>query len=332
VKVLVTGATGFLGGHLVEKLLSEGYEVRALARRTSNVARLRELGVEIVFGDLTEPETLGPATKGVDAVVHLAAYYTFFGKKELYELVNVKGTQWLAEAALNNGVTRFVYCSSTEAIGPVKNPPGDENSPLNPQFEYGRSKARAEGVVKNLAARGLRYTIVRPTGIYGPRNVDDVAYWFITSYAKGGLASRVKIGTGENLIQFAHVADVVQGFLLVLEKEDVAVNQTYIVSEDGWYTYNQVYQILRELTGKGPPSVKLPPLLAKMLLAPLELYDRVTGEGNLMHRIALVDAVTSDRAYSVAKAKRELGYRPRYDLKTGLKEAIEWYRQNGYLG
>jgi len=142
----------------------------------------------------------------------------------------------------------------------------------------------------------------------------------------------VKIGTGENLIQFAHVADVVQGFMLVLEKEDVAVNQTYIVSEDGWYTYNQVYQILRELTGKGPPSVKLPPLLAKMLLAPLELYDRVTGEGNLMHRIALVDAVTSDRAYSVAKAKRELGYRPRYDLKTGLKEAIEWYRQNGYLG
>lgn len=330
-KVLVTGATGFLGGHLVEKLVSEGYEVRALARKTSDITSLRALGVEIAFGDLTKPETLVSATKGVDAIVHLAAYYTFFGRKELYELVNVKGTKWLAEAALENGVTRFVYCSSTEAIGPVEKPPGDENTPLNPQFEYGRSKARAESVVKSLSARGLRYTIVRPTGIYGPRNVNDVAYWFITSYAKGGLASKVKIGSGENLVQFAHVEDVVQGFMLVLEKEDVAAYQTYIVSEDRWYTYNQVYQILRELTGKGPPSVKLPPLLAKALLAPLELYDRMAGEGNLMHRRALVDAVTSDRAYSVEKARRELGYRPKYDLKTGLKETIEWYKRNGYL-
>jgi len=235
VKVLVTGATGFPGGHLVEKLVSEGYEVRALARRTSNV--------------------------------HLAAYHTFFGKKELYELVNVKGTQWLAEAALDNGVTRFVYCSS-EVIGPVKNPLGDENTPLNPQFEYGRSKVRAESVVRGLAARGLKYTIVRPTGIYGPRNVDDFAYWFITSYAKGGLASKVEIGMGENLVQFAHVEDVVQGFILVLEKEDVAAYQTYIVSEDRWYTYKQVYQILHELTGKGPPSVKPPPAAREGPLSP----------------------------------------------------------------
>jgi len=331
VKVLVTGATGFLGGHLVEELVSRGYKVRALARKTSNVSALVELGVEVAVGDLTKPETLGPATKEVDAIVHLAAYYTFFGKKKLYELVNVKGTEWLAEAALDNGVTRFVYCSSTEAIGPVRNPPGDENTPLNPQFEYGKSKARAESVVKNLSARGLKYTIVRPTGIYGPRNVDDVAYWFITSYAKGGLASMVKVGTGENLVQFTHVKDVVQGFLLVLEKEDVAVHQTYIVGEDRLYTFNQVYQILHELTGKGPPKVKVPPLLAKALLAPLELYDRVTGEGNIMHRVALVDSVTSDRAYSVEKAKRELGFTPKYDLKTGLRETIEWYRQNVYL-
>lgn len=184
--------------------------------------------------------------------------------------------------------------------------------------------------MKSLKDQGLEYTIVRPTGIYGPRNVDDVAYWFITSYANRGLASMVKVGSGENLVQFAHVKDVVQGFALVLEK-DVAVNQTYIVSEDRWYTFNQVYQILRELTGRGPPRLALPPPLAKALLAPLELYDRLKGEGNMMHRVALVKAVTSDRAYSVEKAKRELGYKPRYDLKTGLRETIEWYRQNGYV-
>lgn len=330
-KVLVTGASGFLGGHLTEELVSRGYSVRALVRATSDTRLLRELGVELVVGDVTKPETLGPAMRGVDAVVHLAAYYTFFGKKELYELVNVRGTEWVARAALDSGVRRFVYCSSTEAIGPVKNPPGDERTPLNPQFEYGRSKARAERVVESLAGEGLEYTIIRPSGIYGPRNVDDVAYWFITSYVKGGLASKVKIGSGENLVQFAHVKDVVQGFVLALEKE-AAVNQVYIVSEDRWYTYNQVYQILHELSRKGPPRVKLPPALAKLLLAPLELYDIATGEGNLMHRTALVDSVTVDRAYSVEKAKRELGYRPKYDLRSGLRETIEWYREHGYLG
>lgn len=329
--MLVTGASGFLGGHLVEELVRRGYEVRALVRPTSDTSLLRQLGVELAVGDVTKPETLGPAVRGVDAVVHLAAYYTFFGKKELYELVNVKGTEWLARAALDAGVKRFVYCSSTEAIGPVDNPPGDENSPLSPQFEYGRSKARAEEVVRRLAGEGLEYTIIRPTGIYGPRNVDDVAYWFLTSYASGGLASTVAVGSGETLIQFAHVKDVVQGFVLALERE-AAVNQTFIVSEDKWYTYNQVYGILRDLTGKGPPKLRLPPLLAKLLLLPLELYDRLTGEGNLMHRTALVDSVTRHRAYSVEKAKRELGYTPSYDLRRGLRETLEWYREHGYLG
>lgn len=329
-KILVTGASGFLGGHLAEHLTARGYTLRALVRKTSNTSLLRELGVELAYGDITSPETLGPATRGVDAVIHLAAYYTFFGKKQLYELVNVKGTEWLARAALENGVKRFIYCSSTEAIGPVKEPPGDENTPLNPQFEYGRSKARAEKIVRELASQGLQYTIIRPSGIYGPRNVDDVSYWFITSYAEGGLASKVKIGLGESLVQFAHVKDVVQGFALALEKEN-AVNQTYIISEDKWYTYNQVYQILHEITGQGPPTLKLPPTIAKILLAPLELYDRATRQGNLMHRTALVDSVTTHRAYSVEKAKRELGYQPHYNLKTGLAETIEWYRQNGYL-
>ncbi|AKG38518.1 hypothetical protein MA03_03395 [Infirmifilum uzonense] len=329
-KILVTGASGFLGGHLVEELVSKGYTVRALVRPTSDTRLLEALGVELYKGDITKPWTLPGAVKGVDSVIHLAAYYTFFGKKELYELVNVRGTEWLATAAIESGVYRFIYCSSTEAIGPVLNPPGDENTPLRPQFEYGKSKARAEQVVRKLSEKGLKYTIIRPSGIYGPRNVDDVSYWFITSYAKGGLASKVKIGSGENLVQFAHVKDVVQGFILALEKEN-AVNQTYVISEDKWYTYNQVYQILHELTGMGPPSITLPPGLAKILIAPLEIYDRVTRQGNLMHRTALADSVTTNRAYSVEKARKELGYKPRYNLKQGLKETIEWYRENHYL-
>ena len=251
-KILVTGASGFLGTHLTEELVGRGYVVRGMVRDLRKANYLRSLGVEVVYGDLTKHETLPQVVKGVDAVIHLAAYYTFTGSKKMYQLVNVEGTRALAQAALKSGVRRFIYCSSTEAIGPVRDPPGDENTPPNPQFEYGRSKLLAEQVVRELSNSELEYTIVRPSGMYGPRNLDDVAYWFITTLAKGGVLSKFMIEGGEYLVQFAHVKDVVQGFTLVLEKPEVSVSQTYIVSDEKAYTYREVYEILSHLLSKEP--------------------------------------------------------------------------------
>ena len=330
-KVLVTGASGFIGGHLVENLLSKGYTVIGMVRKTSKIDLLKELGIELRYGDLTDPPSLVNVTRGVDAIIHLAAYYTFHGKKELYWKVNVEGTRWLIEAALKNGVDRFIYCSTTEAIGPVKNPPADENTPPNPVYEYGRSKLAAENVVKEYMKKGLKATIVRPSGVYGPRNVNDVSYYFITSFAKNSLATRFIVGSGRNLVQFVHVKDVCQGFRLVLEKSDVSVGETYIISEDRAYTYIEVFNILAEILGKAPPKHHIPPILAKILIAPVELVNKITGRENFMWHVSTVDAVTSDRAYSIEKAKRELGYRPKYDLKTGLKETVEWYKAHGYI-
>ena len=133
-KILVTGASGFLGTHLTEELVGRGYVVRGMVRDLRKANYLRSLGVEVVYGDLTKHETLPQVVKGVDTVIHLAAYYTFTGSKKMYQLVNVEGTRALAQAALKSGVRRFIYCSSTEAIGPVRDPPGDENTPPNPQF------------------------------------------------------------------------------------------------------------------------------------------------------------------------------------------------------
>ncbi|MEM0014840.1 MAG: NAD-dependent epimerase/dehydratase family protein [Zestosphaera sp.] len=329
--VLVTGASGFLGGHLVEELMRKGYSVRGMVRDPRKAQRLNGLGVEVSYGDLTVPETLPQAVRGVDAVVHLAAYYTFTGSRRLYKLVNVEGTRALAQASLKSGVRRFIFCSSTEAIGPVANPPGDEDTPPNPQFEYGWSKLRAEEIVRSLGNSGLEYTIIRPSGIYGPRNVDDVAYWFIMTVAKGGLFSKFTVGSGEHLVQFVHVRDVVQGFTLALEKPDVSVGQTYIISDERAHRYREVYEILSQILDREPPKHRINPTLAKVVLAFTELYDRVRGGGNLMYRMKIVDAVTTHRAYRIDKAKRELGYKPQYDLVKGLKETIKWYRDNGYI-
>lgn len=330
-RVLVTGASGFVGGYLVEELVRRGYQVTGMVRRGSNRSLLEGLGIRLVEGDLMDEGSLDRVTQNIDVVVHLAAYYTFSGKREIYERVNVEGTRALLGHSLKNGVKRFIYCSTTEVTGPVQNPPGDEESLGNPQYDYGRSKMKAEGIVKDYASKGLDYTIVRSSGIYGPRNVDDVSYWFITSAYKNSISTRFIVGSGESLIQFTHISDVVQGFALVLEEFEVSKNQVYIISEDGAHTYNEVYKILCDISGRKPPRIHVPPWLAKAMITPVEGINRLTGHENFMWHVKTVDSVTADRWYSIEKAKKELGFAPKYDLKTGLLETVNWYLRNDYL-
>ncbi len=330
-KTLVTGATGFLGSHLVESLANKGYKIIAMIRENSNKDLIKDLVTEFRYGDLGRPETLDAVVKGVDVVIHLAAYYTFHGSKKLYEKINVEGTKHLVEAALKHKIQQFIYCSTTEVIGPVKNPPGDEHTEPKPAYEYGRSKLKAEEIIKNYGGKGLNYTIIRPSGIYGPRNINDVSYWTITSFAKNSIGTRFIVGSGENLVQFVHVKDVVEGFTLALEKSDISNRQTYIISDEKAYTYNQVYEILADLTGRRPPTKHIPKLLAKILIAPIQGLNKLLGKDNFLYHTSTVDSVCSNRAYSIGKAERELGYHPRYDLRTGLKETIEWYTEHGYI-
>lgn len=330
-KILVTGASGFLGGYVIKRLLEKGFNVRGTYRTPEKEGKLVNMGIEVVHMDLSMPEIFPNILRGIDAIIHLAAYYTFTGKSVLYRKINVEGTRLLAEAALKTGVKRFIYCSSTEVIGPVENPPGNEETPPNPQFEYGRSKLEAEKVVRALGNLGLEYTIIRPSGMYGPGNINDVSYWFIINVAKGGLFSKFIVGDGSKLIQFAHVDDVAKGFVLALEKGDVSLGKTYIISDDKFYTYREIYGILSEILSRPPPKYSIPPNIAKILLTFTEVYDRLRGEGNLLFRRAIVDAVTKHRAYSIEKACKELGYTPQYNLKNGLKETIEWYIDQGII-
>ena len=329
-KVLVTGSTGFLGTYLVPELTSRGYEVTAMVHERKLNPDL-EKTVETRVADLTDGASLVEATKGMDSVVHLAAYYTFFGKKALYRMVTVDGTRSLIKACLANGVRRFIYCSSTEAIGPVESPPADESTPLNPLYEYGRSKADAERVVGESSSQGMEWTIIRPSGIYGPGNLDDVAFWFLVSFAKNSLATKFLVDGGRNLVQFVHAKDAARAFVLALDNPRVSVGQTYLVSDDRAVSYRELYTMMAELCGREPPRVSVPKALAKAMIAPVEAFNAITGRSSFMWHLSTVDAVTSDRSFSSAKAARELGYRPTLGLKEGLKETLDWYRANGYL-
>ncbi len=324
-RVLVTGATGFLGGHLIEEMAKGPHVPVCAHRKGSDTRKIDALGLEKVVFDLTDRDSMLQALKGVDAVVHLAAYYTFTGKKEIYDRVNVKGTGDLLEACKEAGVQRFLYCSSTEAMGPIASPPGDEDSPLNPQYEYGRSKARAEELVRS---SGLDWTILRPSGIYGPSNVDDVAYYFITSFR--GFASKFIIGSGKNFIQFVHVKDVVQGFVKALDRP-ASVKRTYIITQARPYTYEEVYRVLANIFQQKEPRWRVPRSLAKLMMLPIEGFNLLLGRENFLYRRETVESVTSDRAFSIDRARRDLGYEPVYDLPDGMAETVAWYRENGYL-
>ncbi|MGA2239848.1 MAG: NAD(P)-dependent oxidoreductase [Candidatus Bathyarchaeia archaeon] len=328
-KVLVTGASGFLGGHLTEFLTAKGVEVVAMVRKTSDTSLIDRLGLEKRVADMTDPPSLCTAVKGVDAVIHLAGYYTFHGKKELYDLVTVQGTKSILDACLQEGVKRFVYCSSTEAIGAVEDVPALEDHPPNPQYEYGRSKLKAECAVREYDGK-LETTIVRPSGIYGPRNIDDISYYFITSCARNSLATRMLVDHGSAVVQFVHAEDAAQGFYLALTNAN-SIGKTYFISEGRWYTYREVYEIISRITGRKPPTLSLPKLAAKALIYPVFIAKSAFGEWSFLWDPKTVDAVTSNRAYSVEKAKSELGYSPKYSLEAGLKETIQWYRDNGIV-
>lgn len=330
-KLLLTGATGFLGGHMAQRMSREGLDLRCLVRPTSDCSILEELGAEVFRGDITDRRSLDQATKDVDAVVHLAAYYTFYGKKELYDRINVRGTKDLVESALGNGVTRFLHCSSTEAIGPVTDPPGNEDSRPNPTYDYGRSKLASEKVIESFGDSGLEYTILRPSGIYGPRNVDDISYWTITSYAKNVLGTRFFIGSGKNYVQFCHVSDVVEGFMLALRDAKTSSKRTYIVSDERAYTYEDVYGILSDITGRGIPSFHVPTSMAKLMVLPIQTINRLAGRYSFLYNTSTVDSVSSDRSYSIDRIKSELGFRPKYDLRSGLEETVFWYKGNGHV-
>ncbi|MFA7342160.1 MAG: NAD-dependent epimerase/dehydratase family protein [Candidatus Methanomethylophilaceae archaeon] len=329
-KVLVTGASGFLGSYVAEELIRHGHEVVAMVRENSDTRLLQEMGAEMRIGHLDKPESLHLAVRGCHAVMHLAAYYTFTGKKEMYQRINVDGTAALAEACLQEGVSHFIYCSSTEAMGPVDDPPADETTPLQPEYEYGRSKMRAESLLAGFQERGLPCTILRPSGIYGPRNLDDVAFWFIRSFSRWP-TSKFMIGSGRNLVQFVHVRDVAQAFRLALEKPEVSHGQVYIVSEDRPYSYSEVYGILADVMGKKAPRIHVPAILAKAMLLEVQLFFALIRKDNFMWRLSTVDAVTGDRSYSVQRAMDDLGYRPAYDLRRGMDETVRWYRENGHI-
>jgi nucleoside-diphosphate-sugar epimerase len=325
-KVLVTGGTGFTGSHLVRRLLARGHDVRVLDSVPGLFAdELRSLGAEITLGSVTEPATVDTLVKGTRRVFHVAAVFRQINlPKAVYHDVNAMGTRIVGEAALRHGVESFVYCSTQGVHGDVKNPPGDEDSPITPEDYYQVTKYEGEQEVAKLVARGLSAVTLRPMAIYGPG--DPARFLFLFRAARRGRF--LMFGSGRTFYHPLYIDNLVDAFELAGERG--GRGETYLIGDAHFYSLNDLVSAVGRSLGVDVRIVHLPFAPLWLASAACEAVCMPLGiEPPLFRRRA--DWFRQNRAFRIDRARRELGYDPKVDLATGLARTAAWYRENGYL-
>jgi dihydroflavonol-4-reductase len=324
----VTGASGFVGSAVARLLIERGFVVHALARATSSRGNLENLPVEIVEGDMRDPEDMRRAMRGARYAFHIAADYRLWAR-DPEEIVrnNVAGTRAVMEGAKETGVERVVYTSSVATLKPgTLEDPADETRRLTEVQAIGaykRSKVAAERVVERMIEdEALPAVIVNPSTPIGPRDIKPTPTGRIIVEAASGRMPAY-LDTGLNL---AHVDDVAEGHLLALEKG--RVGESYILGGEN-VNFGDMLGVIAEISGRKPPRVRL----ARAPLFPLafaaELGARLTGKEPFLTRDALRMA-GHHMFFTSARAMRELGYCSR-PWRVALEDAVAWFRGAGYL-
>ena len=332
-EVLVTGATGFIGGNLARELCSQGYRVRALVRPGSSVLTTEGTGIERVEGDILDRESVRRAVEGRQAVFHCAAAYTFWSKEpQAVRRANVEGTVNVLECATEAGADRIVYTSTVSTIGmPHGEGLGDEDTPLTPRALHGHyklSKFEAEREALRLAqpppyGKGAPVVVVNPTAPVGPWDVKPTPTGrIVLDFLRRRIPAY--LGTGLNLVD---VADVSAGHILALEKG--RVGERYILGNRN-VTLKEMFVMLSRITGLSAPRVRLP-----YWLVVGAGYAEQAVSGRLLGRepaIPVEGVLASKKPawVSCQRAVNELGL-PQSPVERALEEAAEWFADHGYL-
>jgi len=327
VKTLVTGATGFLGAHIVRELLRDGATVRVLARKGGDRRNLAGLDIEISEGDLLDKESLAAAVRGCDTLFHAAADYRLWAKNPaaMYA-ANVDGTRNMLQAALEAGVARVVYTSSVGTLGNRGDgTPGDEETPVSladMSGDYKKSKFLAEREAESFAERGLPLVIVNPSTPVGPLDIKPTPTGrMIVDFLSGRMPAY--LDTGLNIVSAAECA---RGHILAAEKG--RSGEKYILGGEN-LKLAQIFSLLAEISGIPAPRWRLP--YGPVLLAARinEALAAITGREPLIP-LAGVQMAKKLMFFSSKKAKIELGYATTPACHA-LELAAAWFRENGYI-
>jgi len=325
-RVLVTGATGFTGGHLARALKARGDDVYAMVRTAAPSTSLADAGIQIRRGDLANPASLSAAVTGIDLVYNVAALYRQAGLPDaIYHQVNGAAVGQLIEAAAKAGVRRVVHCSTVGVHGDVEHPPANEDAPLRPGDVYQVAKVEGERVAREAAARtGVEVVIARPSGIYGPGDRRLLKLF-------RGVARRrfVILGDGKIFYHLTYIDDLVEGFRLCGEVPGAA-GRTYILAGADVPTLNELAALIARDAGVSPPSLHLPVWPFWLAGAACETVCAPFGIEPPLYR-RRVDFFTKSRAFDISRARAELGYAPRVSLQDGIHRTMAWYRAEGWI-
>jgi nucleoside-diphosphate-sugar epimerase len=322
-KVLVTGAPGWLGDSLVEELIKKKFEVRCLCLEGFDTSKLEKLGAKIVRGDITQKKSLSGVCKGIKIVFHCAGIIHPKRVRDLYE-INYYGTVNLINEAIFAGVQKFVYVSSNSPAGINidRNVLLKESDEYNPYKTYGESKMLSEIYVNKMFRQGkIDTAIVRPCWFYGP-NQPLRQTTFFNMIKKG---NPFVFGDGNNLRSMCYIDNVIQGLILAAT-ESASSGQTYWIADEKPYSTMEIYETIANILG-----VKLKPRYLPNIVSTLcEAADGVLQTiGFYNKEIHVAGEMNKDIACSIEKAKKELGYKPKISLKEGMKRSIEWCRKQG---
>lgn len=326
-KVLVTGAGGFMGSELTKELVNEGYDVHILTRPKSDLSSLKEIKVTTLYGDVTDQESVNKALQGMEVVFHLAGIVAYSkNERSLMEKVNVTGTSHVVEACLKNSVKRLIHMSSVAAIGASFTPDKilNEESPYeltHLNLGYFETKKKGEELVKKATLQqGLNAIILNPATVYGPGDAK-----------KGSRKTQVKVARGEfpfypsGGVNVIDIRDVVVAILMAMKVGKSG--ERYILAGEN-LLIKDLFKIIAQQAGVNPPKLYLPRWALHGL----------GGLGDVLNKLGLKGPISSENAWTStlfhwfdsSKAKRELNLKPRPAIEA-LHASVEWMRLNGLL-
>lgn len=331
VRWLLTGATGFIGLTLAERLRARGLAVRALVRPTSQVAELAELDVELARGDVTEARSLEKAVEGCQVVAHLAGLTKALGPEQ-YRRVNVLGTRNLAAACLGAKPRPvLVLVSSLAAAGPARDGrPRREEDPPAPVSHYGRSKLEGENEVRALADR-LEATVVRPPIVYGPRDRELLPPLF--RMARLGLM--VKAGFADKRYSLVHVEDLAEGIVAAAERGRrlgrAGTEGIYFVADGEEHPWEGVARAAGEALGARSRVVPLPEAAGWLLAAGTSLWASLSRRPAMLSLDKMNEVRQLAWTCAIDRARDQLAFEPRFPLAEGMRQSAEWFRARGLV-
>jgi len=324
-KVLVTGATGFTGLSLCKRLVANGKMVVAFVRSTSNVADLRALGVECRTVDIKDRNDVMNHFECFDLVYHVAAAYrSEHAERDEFRLVNVEATRNMLDAAKKNGIKRFIHCSTVGVQGEIENAPASEEYRFKPGDHYQQSKLEGELLARKYFDDGLEGVVIRPVGIYGPGDTR-----FLKLFRPINKGRFFLVGNGKTLYHMTYIDDLIEGFILAGERPE-AIGEVFTIAGERYTPIRELIDTIADVLGKPRPKIQIPFLPVYLASVICDNVCRAIGLSPPLYP-RRVEFFQLDRAFSIDKARRLLGYKPKISLKKGLQLTADWYKAQGLI-